>query len=1224
MLPASFGARRTIAFFSSSPGGLLHFEKSQMWRGIVEAAQERDANLLYIAGEEFEYHPQALLYRLLDASNVDGIIFWDSFVSHNSHPAQVRAFLQRFQPLPVVSIEISLDDCISVVVDNYQGMHDVIAHLITVHGYRRIAYASPAPTRSSLLRRAAFEEVMQQHGLYDPRLIGAPEDFDQRGLRPGLDYQAVIVNTDQGAVNFIEALQRRGVRVPEDVAVTGFNDGQEARGMMPPLTTLRLPFRLMGRQAAELLLQKINGAPAAELTCIPLRLILRRSCGCLDPLAEQAAVGSLPSPVQIPPADFAAADFAARREAIIADMARGMGVAAEDQAPGWSARIYDSFFIELTVRRQLAQQPGASSLPLVRSNGFLGVLNDILQEAISQGINVNRWHEALTTMRRHLLARLQETESSLAEGLWHQARVLIGQSAARAEVHRNWQVLRRLAVLREIETSLQLTDDLSEVIDILTQGLPRLGILGCSLALYEEPSDPLASARLALAYHDGQRLAESEIRAPASRLLFPEWLQGKSRYSLLVEDIHFRDEQIGFIAFEGEPSEMILDGMSFDVLQTQLSDTLKGVRLRQQLHEAVRRAEEANQLKSRFLSMVSHELRTPINLIVGLSEMALRERLRSGPGSLEIMRKYHEQIYTSGQHLDRLIRDVLDLASSQVGKMDLVCSAIELSPLLSEVAVMGRQLAEPKNLAFVAAYPDKLPLIWGDKTRLRQVLLNLISNAVKFTAHGEVALRAWVERQEIFISVSDTGLGISLAEQDKIFDEFQQSERTTARGYGGIGLGLAIARRLVEMHSGRIWVTSSGVEGEGSTFCFALPVWAEAAVTDLPHHDRSGVVLVITSLARGHKRDSSDEESPRAPEAALLGEGQALSYHLKRQGFLVEELALEESPDYFNYLVVSPPGAVVLDLAPASEQGWEIIRVLKGHPATRDIPVLFYSLVEEQNSGSVLEMEYLTKPISAEELIHTLDRHGLRSAARKGRKTILLVDDDPHVLDLHTQIVRSARPEYSVLTANDGRSALAMMSQNHPDLVLLDLLMPELDGFGVLKAMQEDKALRGTPVIILSAQVLTEREMALLNQGVAAVLGKGLFTAKETLERIETALSHSKRLGSEAQRMVRQAMAYIHTHYAEPIDRSDLARHLNINEQYLTRCFNREIGVSPIVYLNRCRIEQAKRMLEQGKYSITQVALSSGFSNQSYFSRIFQREVGVSPRAYQHGERNAS
>jgi YesN/AraC family two-component response regulator len=281
--------------------------------------------------------------------------------------------------------------------------------------------------------------------------------------------------------------------------------------------------------------------------------------------------------------------------------------------------------------------------------------------------------------------------------------------------------------------------------------------------------------------------------------------------------------------------------------------------------------------------------------------------------------------------------------------------------------------------------------------------------------------------------------------------------------------------------------------------------------------------------------------------------------------------------------------------------------------------------MEAQNgtdtAGAVLEMDYLTKPVGADDLVKALRRHGLHASKEAKEQTILIVDDEPGILDLHVRMVRSELPNCRVVTARDGYEGLEQMRNEQPNLVLLDLMMPELDGFGVLKTMQTEEMLRNIPVIVLSGQVLTRRDMARLNQGVAAVLSKGLFNTHEIVTRIETALVRNKRLGGEVQRLVQQAMAYLHEHYKDPISRTDVAKHLCINEQYLSRCFNKEVGIGPMVYLSRYRIQMARRLLEAGSLSITQVAMEVGMSSQSYFSRVFQEEMGVTPSAYQRGMR---
>jgi YesN/AraC family two-component response regulator len=203
-----------------------------------------------------------------------------------------------------------------------------------------------------------------------------------------------------------------------------------------------------------------------------------------------------------------------------------------------------------------------------------------------------------------------------------------------------------------------------------------------------------------------------------------------------------------------------------------------------------------------------------------------------------------------------------------------------------------------------------------------------------------------------------------------------------------------------------------------------------------------------------------------------------------------------------------------------------------------------------------------------------------------------------------------------VLTARNGVEAVAILRQEPTDLVLLDLMMPQLDGFGVLEAMRDQETTRDIPVIVLTGQVLTKRDMARLNRGVATVLSKGVFSVEETLAHVDRAMKRNRELSQQAQRLVRQAMAYVHEHYAEPLSRTDLAQHVALSEDYLTACFRKELGVTPITYINRFRVNQAQQLLLDTGRTIAEIARDVGFSDSGYFSRVFRREVGLSPTDY--------
>jgi signal transduction histidine kinase/AraC-like DNA-binding protein len=672
-------------------------------------------------------------------------------------------------------------------------------------------------------------------------------------------------------------------------------------------------------------------------------------------------------------------------------------------------------------------------------------------------------------------------------------------------------------------------------------------------------------------------------------------LDAEQQHSLVMLPLYFQHRQLGFLLITVDAR-----GAAFsEIFREQISSALAALFLREEIRRALQEAEEANHLKSRFLATVSHELRTPLSLITGTIEMMLLldEEMATLP---EAAMQDLGSIGASAQHLSRLIGDVLDLASSQAGELRLVLEPLRLEEVLADVARLAVPLARAKRLRWNAQIPPALPPVRGDRTRLRQVVLNLVSNAVKFTEQGEVDLIAEGGPDGVMVSVRDTGVGIPPDEQEAIFDEFRQSGRTTERGYGGMGLGLAISRRLVELHGGRIGVHSSGREGGGSTFFFTLPVLvADPCDAVLAPIDRSGKVLLLS------------EQS--------VGSGQ-LREHLEARGFDIEELNVCDCPDWLDRIVAAPPGAVLLDYEPAAERGWALMHALKLNPVTRDVQVVFYSLSDTQDSGAILELDYLAKPAGRAALADAIERQGIRQGECHEGRAILIVDDDPNIRELHARMVQSHVPDCRVLQAHNGRRALQLMAEEQPDLVLLDLMMPELDGFGVLEAMRKQDATRRIPVIVLTAQILAAADMARLQQGVAAVLGKELFTRDEVLTQVESTLTRSKRLGAETQRVVRQAMAHIHEHYAEPISREDLARRVAVSERYLTRCFQRESGLSPISYLTRYRIKHAKMLLERGEMSITEVALAVGFSDGGYFSRVFRDEVGVSPSGFKRGD----
>ncbi len=1185
--------------------------RSSLWPGIADTVRAHGGSLLCFAGgcllDPYDFTLQGnLVYDLIDVHRLDGLIVWGSSLASDVGPECLPRFCARYRSLPMVSIGLALDGIPGVLLDSYQGMRDAIVHLIEVHGRRRLAFVrGPVGHRDAEERYRAYVETLRDYGLpFDPALVSPNHKWYDPGGYTSMrlllderrvDFDAVVCVNDDLAVQAMEVLEARGIRVPEDVAVVGFNDTPLSRAVTPPLTTV--PWRMYerGQKAAELLLEMLAGRPVPDQVLLPATLIVRRSCGCFAPsLAPAADQGPEP----------AAASAASARARCVDALAAAL--AGGEPARTAAGQLYDAFMADLE---------GDAA------GNFLPALDGLLRAAIGRGGDVSVWQAAISELRRCLLPALRHEPQlwQRAEDLWHQARILIGEQGQRGDHYHEWLAQQQEQRLRRIGHVLATTTRTADLMDVLAEELPRLGISQCQLALYEDPARPQEWCRVLLSLdtagrHDlgveGRRVRTQDLAMGTAPSLFTRSEAGRDEapFTRLILPLHFQNEQLGLLVFEQQSADEI-----YEVLREEISVTLKAALLAERNVELYRKAieaervaqaeralaEEANRQKSRFLSVVSHELRTPLVLLVGLSEMLLRER--SGdrrPPLPELYRQDLARIHISAQQLDSLLRDVLDLARSQMGQLRLMMEPLDPVPLLKAVALVGEQMAQSKGLAWRVEIPESLPRVKGDAARLRQVILNLITNAVKFTTHGYVALEAAADAGRLIISVSDTGLGVPLAEQDAIFDEFRQSERTASRGYGGLGIGLAICRELVELHGGTIGVRSNGVENGGSTFYFTLPALdiADAGGPRPAPASSAAVALLVTT-----------------PQSSS---GVRLADYLEKEGFLVEMLDISTEADWLARLLRLAPGAIVLDCQPAAPQSWQVIELLKNQPATHDIPILFYSL-QGPDTGSVLAWNHLAKPLGVEALTHALQRHGLMAENHNGRCPILIADDDPHIRALHEQVVRSALPDACIVHAADGRAALASMRQRLPSLVLLDLMMPEMDGLAVLAAMQADEHLRSIPVIVLTAQTLSEREMAQLNRGVAAVLEKGLFTAEETLAQVQQVLARHKRLGGEVQRTVRKAMAYIHEHYAEPISREEMAAHVGVSARHLTRCFQQEIGLSPITYLNRYRIKKAKQLLDCSEMSITEIATEVGFSSSNYFADAFRREVGMAPRDYQ-------
>jgi signal transduction histidine kinase/DNA-binding response OmpR family regulator len=501
----------------------------------------------------------------------------------------------------------------------------------------------------------------------------------------------------------------------------------------------------------------------------------------------------------------------------------------------------------------------------------------------------------------------------------------------------------------------------------------------------------------------------------------------------------------------------------------QLSET------NQQLRIAEAEAERANRAKSRFLASMSHELRTPLNAILGFSELLSDAAPRSFDDATR--RRFIEQIHSSGKHLLQLINDILDLSKVEAGQMELQKQQVDVEGAVRDVIATVEPLARSKSIALRGEAAPDLALD-ADPGKLKQMLLNLLSNAIKFTPEGgaiTVTARrnvGWIE-----IAVADTGIGIAAADLDRLFGEFQQLDQEPGRRQEGTGLGLALTRRFAQLHGGTVSVASE--RGKGSTFTIRLP--ARAAIHDAataagpsPEADADRPLVLIV-----------DDNSQAA---------EILGRHLEHGGFRFE--VAHNGAEALRMTTELMPMAVILDILLPEIDGWEVLTRLKENPTTQNIPVVVVSVVDNPALGRALgAIDYFVKPVDGKALLSRLDQFTFTAKAKRGGVRVLVVDDDPSNIERIVSLLEPAG--FTVLRAAGGQEGIDIARAERPTLVLLDLMMPEVNGFDVVEALRSDEDTRTIPIMVLTSKTLSADDKRALNGNVAAVFERNSTAGAE-------------------------------------------------------------------------------------------------------------------------------
>ena len=572
-----------------------------------------------------------------------------------------------------------------------------------------------------------------------------------------------------------------------------------------------------------------------------------------------------------------------------------------------------------------------------------------------------------------------------------------------------------------------------------------------------------------------------------SPIYFPNPLLPETR-SEMGMPLKISNKVIGALDLQSRnPNAFNADDVAvLQILADQIAIAIENARAYELSQKAIADMKEVDRVKNQFLANMSHELRTPLNSIIGFSRVILKGI--DGPIN-DTQKQDLTAIYNSGQHLLSLINDILDLAKIDAGKMELAFADVNVADMVNSVMSTAMGLVKDKPIKLVAKVPENLPMVRADQTRVRQVIINFLSNAAKFTEEGSITVEVSLVTSpktghpEVMITVTDSGPGIAPQDQAKLFLPFSQVDDSPTRKTGGTGLGLSICRSLIEMHGGRIGLLWSEV-GKGSTFFFTLPAnLPTPAVAPADPNFSSNVILAV------------DDD---------LRVIQLYERYLKPHGYQV--MALTDPKEAVKRAKEVRPFAITLDIMMPEKDGWQVMRDLKNDPETRDLPIIILSILENQEKGfSMGAADYLVKPFLEEDLINAINRLNRDGTISK----VLVIDDDAEDLRLVQKLLDNHK-QYHITFAQGGQAGWDAIQAQRPDAIILDLFMPGLNGFTILENLRADPALRSIPVLVLTGADLTPEQHHQLSEFGQGLLAKGYLREKELLMVLEEALRKFK------------------------------------------------------------------------------------------------------------------